>query len=124
MQLYAHDLQERQINWGSQMTKLSSTIIQMPSQTQSLLLRILEQRELKAVFQPIVHLSKNEIYSHEGLIRGPVDTTLHSPLALFESARKHNLGFEMEHLSRQIVLESFAASTNPYKLFIKSAQKA
>jgi EAL domain-containing protein (putative c-di-GMP-specific phosphodiesterase class I) len=118
MQPYAHDLKGLQINWGSNMTRLSSSVIQLPSQTQRLLLKILELRQLKAVFQPIVHLAKNEIYSHEGLIRGPENTSLHSPLALFESARKHNLGFEMEHLSRQIVLESFAASNNPFKLFI------
>lgn len=79
---------------------------------------ILQQRLLSAVFQPIVDLNQVCVYGHEGLIRGPVNTDLHSPLALFKEAELNHLDFEMEHLSRQIVLESFAKTRNSNKLFL------
>jgi diguanylate cyclase (GGDEF)-like protein len=79
---------------------------------------ILRQRLLSAVFQPIVDLNQVVVYGHEGLIRGPLNTALHSPLSLFKEAELNQLGFEMEHLSRQIVLESFAKTRNNNKLFL------
>lgn len=75
-------------------------------------------RQLSAMFQPVIDLRNNVIYGHEGLIRGPAETELHAPLALFNAARQNSLAYEIEHLSRQIVLESFAAYRNTNKLFI------
>jgi sensor c-di-GMP phosphodiesterase-like protein len=44
---------------------------------------ILARRQLSAVFQPIVHMRSGEIIAYEGLVRGPSDSALHSPLNLF-----------------------------------------
>ena len=46
------------------------------------LLDILQRRQLHALFQPIVHMQSGEIIAYEGLIRGPADSPLHSPLNL------------------------------------------
>jgi EAL domain-containing protein (putative c-di-GMP-specific phosphodiesterase class I)/GGDEF domain-containing protein len=79
---------------------------------------IVRQRQLTALFQPIVNIDGASIFGHEGLIRGPADSHLHFPLDLFAEARKHGMSVEVEHLSRQIVIESYARSAATNKLFL------
>ncbi|MEZ0232854.1 MAG: GGDEF domain-containing protein [Methylophilaceae bacterium] len=106
-------------DWGAIM-KLPLDIAQADKQNaySAQLQSILKSRHLTALFQPIIDLDQARIHGHEGLIRGPVDTPLHSPLKLFEEAEHNDLVFEIEHLSRQVVLESFASSANEGKLFL------
>lgn len=78
---------------------------------------VLQNRELLAVFQPIVDLNDATILGHEGLIRGP-QGKLHLPLDLFKVANQHALLTEVECLSRQVVLESFANTKSLLKLFV------
>ena len=73
---------------------------------QELLSRILRNRELTALFQPIVHLQDGVIVGYEGLIRGPAGTPLHGPLALFDAARRFDLSNEIDALCRKIVVDT------------------
>lgn len=82
------------------------------------LLEIIAQRRLTALFQPIALMGDGEVAGYEGLIRGPSDSSLHSPLNLFRAANENGLAVEVEHLSRQVVLESFARLNLPGKLFL------
>ena len=84
----------------------------------SRLKEILEQRQLNALFQPIINMQRGEIVGYEGLIRGPSDSPLHSPMNLFKVARMHGLSVEVEHLCRRIVIERFAELDLPGKLFL------
>ncbi|HEX5363313.1 MAG TPA: GGDEF domain-containing protein [Gallionella sp.] len=79
---------------------------------------ILERRALSALFQPIMDISNGLFLGFEGLIRGPADSPLHSPLNLFAAAKQQDLALEVEMLSRQIVMEAFAAQRLPGKLFL------
>ncbi len=79
---------------------------------------IIAQRRLTALFQPVLSMDNGEITGYEGLIRGPSDSPLHSPLNLFRAANENGLAVEVEHLSRQVVLESFARLNLPGKLFL------
>lgn len=79
---------------------------------------ILEQRQLNALFQPIINMQRGEIVGYEGLIRGPSDSPLHSPMNLFKVARANNLSVEVEHMCRRVVLERFAELKLPGKLFL------
>ena len=79
---------------------------------------IIERRQLSALFQPIVHMQSGEIIGFEGLIRGPSDSPLHSPLNLFKVAHSAGMLGQVEHLCRQIVLERFAELDLPGKLFL------
>lgn len=88
------------------------------TQTRRCLLEIIAQRRLTALFQPVVLMDNGEIAGYEGLIRGPSDSPLHSPLNLFRAANENGLAVEVEHLSRQVVLESFARLNLPGKLFL------
>ncbi len=79
---------------------------------------ILQQRKLSALFQPIMDMKNGTFLGFEGLIRGPSDSPLHSPINLFSTAQQHNLTLEVEMLCRQIVLETFVQSNLPGKLFL------
>ena len=79
---------------------------------------ILQQRKLRALFQPILNLANEDIIGFEGLIRGPANSPLHSPINLFGAAQQHGLSLEVEMLSRQIVLETFAQLDLPGSLFL------
>jgi diguanylate cyclase (GGDEF)-like protein len=78
--------------------------------TRSEVVNILRSRNLTALFQPIIDINQSIVYGHEALIRGPVETTLHSPIDLFEASHLAGLTPEMEHLSREIVLSQYAKS--------------
>lgn len=98
----------------------------MPSaqaaQTEQILLtrlhEIIDLQLLSALFQPIVQLQSGHIIGYEGLIRGPSDSPLHSPLNLFKVAWANNLTVKLEHLCRQVVLKKFAELDLPGKLFL------
>jgi len=82
------------------------------------LLKIIEQRRLTPNFQPIISMSTGEIFAYEGLIRGPSDSPLHSPLSLFKAAEQFGLLLEVELLCRQITLEAFVQLKLMGKLFL------
>ena len=83
-----------------------------------LLLEIIQKQHLTAVFQPIIDIRKAVIVGYEGLIRGPSDTLLHSPISLFSTARHFNLASDLEYLCRHVVLRAFAQQALPGKLFL------
>ncbi|MBI2287133.1 MAG: GGDEF domain-containing protein [Nitrosomonadales bacterium] len=85
---------------------------------------ILNQRNLSALFQPIMSISDGTFLGFEGLIRGPADSPLHSPVNLFAAAKQQGLSLEIEMLCRQIVLESFAAQNLPGHLFLNVSPDA
>jgi EAL domain-containing protein (putative c-di-GMP-specific phosphodiesterase class I)/GGDEF domain-containing protein len=87
-------------------------------QRMSPLQEIISQRRLSALFQPIMDLKNAEFLGFEGLIRGPAESPLHSPVKLFAEAEKQGLSLEVEMLSRQIVLEAFANLNLPGRLFL------
>ena len=84
----------------------------------SRLKEILEQRQLNALFQPIINMQRGELVGYEGLIRGPSDSPLHSPMNLFKVARAHDLSVEVEHMCRRVVIERFAELGLQGKLFL------
>ena len=79
---------------------------------------ILKQRSLSALFQPIMDMTDGTILGYEGLIRGPADSPLHSPVNLFGAAKQQGLTLEVEMLCRQVVLESFVTQNLPGNLFL------
>jgi len=79
---------------------------------------ILQQRKLSALFQPIMDMKSGVFLGFEGLIRGPSDSPLHSPINLFSAATQENLALEVEMLCRQVVVETFVKSNLPGRLFL------
>jgi len=90
----------------------------------SYLENILATRGLQAVFQPIVSIQTGAIAGYEGLIRGPADGPLHSPLHLFRAAREYNLTLEVETACCEALLERFSQLRLPGKLFLNVSPDA
>ncbi|MDO9053692.1 MAG: GGDEF domain-containing protein [Gallionella sp.] len=99
-------------------------LILAPEPVMTPLQEIIAQRKLSALFQPIIDLKSGEFLGFEGLIRGPADSTLHSPANLFCAAGQQNLSLEVEMLSRQIVLEAFSRQKLPGNLFLNISPEA
>lgn len=76
---------------------------------------IIEREQLSALFQPIIAMNNAQIIGYEGLIRGPINSPLHSPVNLFRAAAQSGRLLEVERLSRWAVLKSF----NKLQLFGK-----
>ena len=66
---------------------------------------ILRKRRIRTVYQPIFDLNTMEVFGHEALTRGPVDTAFESPELLFEFAGEHEATWDLE----QLCIESSAA---------------
>ena len=82
---------------------------------------IIENRRLTAVFQPIIDFRTHSYTGFEGLIRGPLNTPLHSPKQLFDMAERHGMRRKLEQACRETVFRSFARLQLPGKLFINSS---
>lgn len=86
--------------------------------------RIMSERLLNPVFQPIIDLRARAFLGYEALIRGPQGSPLERPERLFATARAQGVGLDLEHLCRDAVLRAFAQLRLPGRLFINAAPKA
>jgi diguanylate cyclase (GGDEF)-like protein len=84
----------------------------------SALSSILAQSGLHSLFQPIISLSERRIVGYEALSRGPSNSPLHSPIALFAVARQAGRLSELEIACRQSACRRFNEQQLPGKLFL------
>ncbi|KVT62266.1 EAL domain-containing protein [Burkholderia ubonensis] len=80
--------------------------------------RLIADRALAAVFQPIVDLGSGTVIAYEGLIRGPRGTDLETPAALFSQAARDGATIALEHAAAITCLDAFAALGCDGKLFL------
>jgi EAL domain-containing protein (putative c-di-GMP-specific phosphodiesterase class I) len=71
--------------------------------------------DVTILYEPIVSLTSREVRGYEGLVRGPWDSALHSPAALFQVAEETGLLFELDCLCRRLALRG-ARGLQPGKL--------
>lgn len=79
---------------------------------------ILAQKNLLALFQPIVDIKQARIFAHEALIRGPVESKLHAPIALFNAASICGLNIEMEYAAREVIFTEYGRTDQSHPLFV------
>lgn len=84
----------------------------------SALSSILAQSGLHSLFQPIISLSERRILGYEALSRGPSNSPLHSPVALFAVARQAGRLSELEIACRHSACKRFSEQRLPGKLFL------
>ncbi|MBK6472099.1 MAG: phosphodiesterase [Betaproteobacteria bacterium] len=80
--------------------------------------QILARKALQAHYQPIVQLKNGDVMGHESLIRGPADSALRAPDALFQAARAENLTVELEEACLRQGLRSWVAQAPGTRLFL------
>jgi len=71
--------------------------------------------DVTVLYEPIVNLTTREGLGYEALVRGPWDSELHSPGALFATAGRAGLVFELDCLCRRAALRG-ARGLPPGKL--------
>lgn len=79
---------------------------------------VIRERRLYPVFQPIVDLHSGVTLGFEGLIRGPDDSVLHSPVNLFEQAARCGLAVALDQNCRRVTMERFSELGLPQRLFL------
>nr|AWD72084.1 signal protein containing EAL and GGDEF domain [Polaromonas sp. E3S] len=79
---------------------------------------LMRNNGLFSVFQPIVSLRDGSIYSHEALIRGSQDSTLHTPDLLLDAAAKEGLSVEFENHCLMVGLGQWSALRESGRLFV------
>lgn len=84
----------------------------------SALSSILAQSGLHSLFQPIISLSQRRILGYEALSRGPSNSSLHSPVALFAVARQAGRLSELEFACRHSACKRFSEQQLPGQLFL------
>lgn len=84
----------------------------------SALQAILAHGDLHSLFQPIVSLSERRILGYEALTRGPSNSPLHAPIALFSVARNAGRLSELELAARSSACRRFRDQQLDGKLFL------
>ncbi|MEK1907496.1 MAG: bifunctional diguanylate cyclase/phosphodiesterase [Pseudomonas sp.] len=79
---------------------------------------ILAHGDLHSLFQPIVSLSERRILGYEALTRGPSNSPLHAPIALFSVARNAGRLSELEQAARKSACRRFHELQLSGKLFL------
>lgn len=93
----------------------------MINQLEKALEDIIQNKQIKTVFQPIISLKDGSVLGHEALSRISSDSLIENPDMLFTLAGKYNRIWDLELLCRTTALESaFKFMIPPYgkKLFI------
>jgi EAL domain-containing protein (putative c-di-GMP-specific phosphodiesterase class I)/GGDEF domain-containing protein/predicted transcriptional regulator len=79
---------------------------------------LMEKRGLHAVYQPILDLRQGRHFACEALIRGPDDSALHTPDALFAAATAAGCTHELEWLAVETAILHFAEQQSALRLFV------
>jgi len=93
---------------------------------QALLERVLAQRMVRTVFQPLVALDTGQVVGFEALSRGPAGSVLERPDLLFAAARRSRRLRELDIACRTAALRTArsAGLTEAYRLFINAEPEA
>jgi diguanylate cyclase (GGDEF)-like protein len=75
-------------------------------------------QELRTAFQPIVNLATGEPFAYEALTRGPEDSTLGNPTALFSVASAVDLTVELDRACFRTALHSARGCEPFHRLFL------
>lgn len=80
--------------------------------------KIVSQKSISLLAQPIIDVATKEIRAWEMLTRGPKDTSLESPLNLFSVARQTGMLYELELIVLEKTLEQINATGCYHDIFI------
>lgn len=79
---------------------------------------IIKNEAITVLFQPILDMRSDEVMGHEALVRGPSNTPLEYPDALFQTARTAGLVLDLDLLCFKKIMAAAAELHKGVKLFI------
>src|SRR5262245_55901008 len=80
--------------------------------------RVIDERAVRAVFQPIFGFRDGRIMGYEALARGPADSMLQAPQELFGAAQEAGLAVELNIICIQEILRGFSRQGLDGSLFL------
>lgn len=86
--------------------------------------RIIRNREIRTVFQPVVSLTEGAVIGYEALSRGPAGSPLERPDKLFQLANQCGLTWELEFLCRVKALEKIRGLAASQMVFLNIDPKS
>ena len=99
-------------------SRVKEHITEIRNESIAQLRRILEERSLATVFQPIFAFREGRIIGYEALVRGPEGSILQSPFELFTAAQEAGLALELNIVCVQEILRAFARAALDGCLFL------
>ena len=93
-------------------------VTQLRKESAEQLRRVLEDRSLSSVFQPIFSFREGRIIGYEALVRGPEGSLLHTPYELFTAASEAGLALELNIVCVQEILRAFSRAGLDGSLFL------
>jgi len=86
--------------------------------------RIISDAAIRMLFQPIFNADSGSIIGWEALCRGPAESPLHFPMALFDIAAKNGRLIGLECLALKLALSRFKKLNLPGQLFLNATVDA
>jgi EAL domain-containing protein (putative c-di-GMP-specific phosphodiesterase class I) len=80
--------------------------------------RIIDESDVKTVFQPVVELDSREILGFEALSRGPEGTALEAPRALFDASESCGVANDLDHACREAALTAWSGLNSGHTVFL------
>jgi EAL domain-containing protein (putative c-di-GMP-specific phosphodiesterase class I)/GGDEF domain-containing protein len=83
--------------------------------------RVIGQKQLRPAFQPLRHLSDDEVIGWEALIRGPQGTPFERPNVLFAVAQENDMEVELETLCLETIFRGLPRGLGTRRLFVNAS---
>jgi EAL domain-containing protein (putative c-di-GMP-specific phosphodiesterase class I)/GGDEF domain-containing protein len=83
--------------------------------------KLLEDRALTTVFQPIFGFREGRIIGYEALVRGPEGSLIQTPAQLFAAAKAEGVAVELNLMCVQEILRAFAGRKLAGSLFVNAS---
>ena len=81
--------------------------------------KIIDERRIKTLFQPIIHVNSGVIFGYEALSRGiKMDGSIMNPAELFSTAKTMDLMFYLDRICREGAIRAAAGKGITEKVFI------
>lgn len=100
------------------MTDLSENNVLKDKDLGDEFMEILQNGDIKTVFQPIISLRNGELLGYEALSRGPANSVFNNPEKLFDFARLYGRLWELEFLCRIKALENISGNDPIFCIFL------
>jgi len=82
--------------------------------------RILTEGDIEILFQPIVDILSSDIVGYEAFVRGPRDTSLEKPMALFACSLDAGVSMDLDRLCQRTALDRARHMSCGKKLFLNA----
>lgn len=83
--------------------------------------RVVRERDLETVYQPVFDLASGRQVALEAYARGPAGSVFRMPRVLFSVGHEAGLGADLDRLCRRLAIEAFEPAEAPDLLFLNTS---